>query len=322
LKSFYFGNGNPGLKKQLAMKIDEIDPRAVGRILIGHPEGREPLYVRVGRYGPFIEQGERKASLPEDLAPDELTLAKAEELLARATQAEEPLGICPTTHKPVYLKIGRFGPYVQRGTAEDDEKPQNASLLKGMRPEDVTLEVALRLLSLPRELGTHPETSEPVVAHNGRFGPYIKSGSETRSLPADVSPLDVTLEQALELLKQPKQVRRGFGAPKEPLKVLGESPITKEPVQLREGRYGLYVADGVTNASLPKGMTPDELTLPAALDLLAARAALGPPKKGRRKAVKKPSGAKAAAKKGAAKPAKKKAAKKRAPRATANAAET
>lgn len=314
LRTFYFGNGSPGLKQQLAAKIDEIDPRAVGRIRIGQRDGQEPIFVRVGRYGPFIEQGERKASLPEDLAPDEVNIAKAEEMLAQASQAEEPLGICPDTHKPVYLKVGRFGPYVQRGTADDEEKPQNASLLKGMRPEDVTLEVALRLLSLPRELGAHPDTGEPVVAHNGRFGPYVKSGSETRSLPSDVSPLAVTLEQAIELLKQPKQVRRGFGMAKEPLKVLGDSPVTGQPIHLREGRYGLYVADGATNASLPKGMSPDEITPAAALDLLAARAALGPPKKGRRRAVKKAAVTKSVVKKSAAKPAKKKAAKKRAPK--------
>ncbi len=126
-------------------------------------------------------------------------------MLAQAAQSEEPLGHCPETGKPVYLKVGRFGPYVQRGTQEDEEKPKNASLLKGMRPEDVTLEVALQLLSLPREAGHRtPKTALPIVAHNGRFGPYVKCGEETRSLPAELSPIDVTLEQALELLAQPK----------------------------------------------------------------------------------------------------------------------
>jgi DNA topoisomerase-1 len=148
-----------------------------------------------------------------------------------------------------------------------------------MKPEDVTLEVALRLLSLPKELGPHPENGNPIVAYNGRFGPYIKCGEETRSLPAGLSPIDVTMEQALELLAQPKAMRRGFGAPKEPLKVFDESPVTKQKIQLLEGRYGLYLNDGETNASLPKGLTADALTKEQALELLAARAALGPSKK-------------------------------------------
>lgn len=318
LKSFYFGNGAPGLKKQLANKVDEIDVRDVSRIAIGTPASGphlEPIVVRVGRYGPFIQQGERRASLPDDLPPDELKIEKALELLDRASQAEEPLGYCPTTGKPVYLKVGRFGPYVQRGSADDEEKPQNASLLKGMRPEDINLELALKLLSLPRELGQHPTLNEPVVAYNGRFGPYIKCGSETRSLPAALSPLDVTFEQALELLAQPKAMRRGFGAPREPLRVLGESPVTKQPVQVLSGRYGPYVADSVTNASLPKDVGIEEVTLEQALALLAARAAAGPPKKGRRKAAKKPAAPKKAAKTAAKKaeaPVKKKAAAKKA----------
>jgi DNA topoisomerase-1 len=310
LTKFYFGKEQPGLKQELANKVDEIDVRHVSRIPIGTPddgEHREPIFVRVGRYGPFLEQGDRRASIPDDLPPDEMKLDKALDLLDRATQAEEPLGHCPTTGRPVYLKVGRFGPYVQMGAAEDLEKPQNASLLKGMKPEDVNLELALKLLSLPRELGGNAE-SEKVVAHNGRFGPYIKCGAETRSLPADLSPLDVTLEQALHLLSQPKAARRGFGAPREPLRVLGESPVTKGPVQIFTGRYGPYAADGQSNASLPKDVSVEEVTLEQALMLLAARAAAGPPKKGRRKAAKGKSAApkKAPAKKAAKKPSKKK----------------
>ena len=152
----------------------------------------------------------------------------------------------------MYLKTGRFGPYVQLGNPDEEEKPKNASLLKGMTPDQITVETALSLLSLPRELGVHPQTGEKITAYNGRFGPYVKSGEETRSLPADMSPLTVTFEQAIELLAQPKKQRRGFGAPKEPLKVLGTSPVTKQEVKLLEGRYGPYVTDGVTNASLPK----------------------------------------------------------------------
>jgi DNA topoisomerase I len=279
LRTFYFGNGQPGLKQRLDKKTDEIDARDVSRVLLSHPKGEEPIFVRVGRYGPFIEQGESRASLPEGLAPEELTLEKCRELFSHASQAEEPLGVCPETGKPVFLKVGRFGPYVQRGTPDDEEKPQNASLLKGMTPENVDLETALKLLTLPRKLGTHPENGETVTAFNGRFGPYIKCGEETRSLPAGLSPIDVTFEQALELLKQPKAQRRGFGAKQEPLKVFEASPVTKQPVQLLNGRYGMYVTDGVTNASAPKNTTPEEITLELALRLLAERAAAGPSKK-------------------------------------------
>ncbi|MBI3837481.1 MAG: type I DNA topoisomerase [Planctomycetia bacterium] len=316
LRGFYFGNGKPGLKRLLENKSSEIDARDIGRILIGKPDGGEPIFVRVGRYGPFIEQGERRASLREDMAPDELGVEQALELLAQSQQSEEPLGRCPETGKPVFLKIGRFGPYVQRGTPEDEEKPKNSSLLKGMKPEDVTLDVALKLLSLPRELGVHPQSGLPVVAYNGRFGPYVKCGEETRSLPAGLSPIESTLQQALDLLAQPKVMRRGFGVPKEPLKVFEGSSVTGQKIQLLEGRYGLYLNDGVTNASLPKGLAPDSLSREQAMELLAARAALGPPKK---KAARRKGPARVAAKKATApvngqaeKPAKK-ATKKKAP---------
>jgi len=246
------------------------------------------------------------------MPPDELTVAAALEILSQAAQSEEPLGHDADTGKPVFLKVGRFGPYVQRGMQEDLEKPKNASLLKGMKPEDVTMEVALKLLSLPRDLGPHPENGNPVVAFNGRFGPYVKCGEETRSLPAGLSPIDVTMEQALELLAQPKAMRRGFGAPKEPLKVFDESPVTKQKIQLLEGRYGLYLNDGETNASLPKGLAADALTKEEALELLAARAALGPPKKKakRKSATKAPAKKKVAVSGNGEAPAKKPAKKK------------
>ncbi|MBX7166909.1 MAG: type I DNA topoisomerase [Pirellulales bacterium] len=283
LRRFYYGNGQPGLKTQLEKKVDTIDARHVNRIPIARipgvdgPEGE--IVVRVGRFGPFLEQGERRASLPEGTAPDEVNLDSALKLLSQAAAAEEPLGFCPETGKPVFLKTGRFGPYVQRGTTEDEEKPKNASLLRGMQPQDVTLEMALRLLSLPRTLGVHPTTGEAIVASNGRFGPYVKCGNETRSLPESISILDVTEQQALELLAQPKAARRGFGQV-QVVRMLEESPVTKQPVQVLNGRYGLYVSDGTTNASLPKEQKAEDLTLAAALELLAARAAMGPPKKG------------------------------------------
>ena len=287
LQNFYFGN-EPGLKAKLAAKTEEIDPRVMSRFPVGTPtegEHREEIVLRVGKFGPFVEQGERKASLPEGMAPDELTLERAVELLEQGARDDEPLGVCPDTHKPVFLKVGRFGPYVQRGTPEDDEKPKNASLLKGMTPDDITLEVALKLLTLPRTLGGHPELKAPVVSQNGRFGPYISCGKETRSLPADLSPIEVTFEKALELLAQPKT--RGRGAAKEPLKVFEASPVTEEPIKLLEGRYGPYVTDGETNASLPKGTTPEELTFDQAVVLLAERAAKGGTKKKKKKSAKK-----------------------------------
>jgi DNA topoisomerase-1 len=297
LKSFYFGNGRPGLKPQLEHKGDEIDARSISRIEIGTPEGGEPVYVRVGRYSPFVEQGERTASLPDETPPDEVTLESALKLLDQAAQGDEPLGTCPDTGKPVYLKVGRFGPYVQRGTPEDEEKPQNASLLKGMNPSDIDLATALKLLTLPRNLGVNPQNNEAITAFNGRFGPYVKCGEETRSLPADISPIDVTLEQALHLLSQPKQHGRGrTTAKREPLKVFDESPVTKQKIQLLDGRYGPYVTDGETNASLPKGTPPEELKFEEALDLLAARAAAGPPKKkAKKKAAKAADGPKKSA---------------------------
>ncbi|MEQ8835711.1 MAG: topoisomerase C-terminal repeat-containing protein [Lacipirellulaceae bacterium] len=307
LEKFYFGNGKPGLKKQLENKIDEIDPAAISRIYIGKPDDGEEIFVRVGRYSPYIEQGDRTASLVEDTCPDEVTVEMALQLLEQAQLADEPLGVCPETKKPVYLKTGRFGPYIQRGHPDDEEKPQNASLLKGMEPANIDFETALKLLTLPRELGVHkemppvkdkegeekpdPRTGEMIVAHNGRYGPYIKCGTETRSLPEDISPLDVTFEKAVELLAQPKTRGRG-AAKKPPLRVYEKpSPVTEKPVQILDGRFGPYITDGTTNISLRKGMTPEEITFDAALDMLAEKAAKGPvkKKKAKKKAAKKKS---------------------------------
>jgi DNA topoisomerase-1 len=320
LRRFYFGNGRPGLKTQLEHKIEEIDARQVCSISLGRPsEGphQEEVFVRVGRYGPYIEQGSRRASIPEGAAPDELTLSGCLEMFDRAAQAEEPLGVCPDTHKPVFVKVGRFGPYVQRGTPHDEEKPKNASLLPGMQVSEVDLSTALALLSLPRDLGPHPQTGQPVVAFNGRFGPYVKCGEETRSLPAGASPIAVTLDEAVALLAQPKM--RGRGAVKRtPLKVFDPSPVTSQAIHLLSGRYGPYVTDGQTNASLPRGTAPEGLTFDEALTLLAERAAAGPSQRGaarRAKAASRNAPKKKAAKKKAAK--KKAADKKLTPKKTA-----
>ncbi len=310
LRDFFMGDEEPGLKQRIAEKIKEVDARDVSRFSLGHPDSgdnREDVVLRVGKFGPFLEQGERRASVPQELPPDELTLDRAIELLDAGQREETPLGYCPETRRPVYLKTGRFGPYVQLAASGDDEKPKNASLMKGMQAEDLDLETALKLLSLPRTVGEHPESKEPIVAHNGRFGPFVKCGSETRTLPADVSPLDVTLEQALALLAQPKARGRRSATPKEPLKVFDNSPVTGEPVRLLDGRYGPYVTDGTTNASLRKDDVVEELTFEKALDLLAERAAKGPTKRRKKKAAKK----KTTKKKAAKKKTKKKAAEKK-----------
>ncbi len=301
LKQFYFGDVT-GLKPLLKSKIEEIDPRASSRFTLGTPEQgdfREEVFVRVGRYGPFSEQGERTASIPEELPPDEINLEKALVMLEESAKGDEPLGHCPTTGKPVYIKSGRFGPYIQLGHPEDEDKPKNAGLLKGMSVEDVTLELALQLLSLPRDLGEHPESKDPIMAANGPYGPYVKCGKETRSLTAEMSPLNVTLEQAIELLSKPKTGGRGR-AKKEPLKTFDVSPVTGNAVELLDGSYGPYVTDGETNASLPRDAKVEELTFEAALDLLAIRAATGGSKK-KKKTSKKTTTKKSPAKKAATK---------------------
>ncbi|MCS7303609.1 MAG: type I DNA topoisomerase [Thermoguttaceae bacterium] len=274
LRRFYFGGHHPGLKPQIEQKAAEIDPRDVGRIYIGQAPGPDngPIYVRVGRYGPFLEHGNRRASVPEKMAPDELTVAVAMQLLEQSQNGGQLLGTCPQTGKPVYLKTGRFGPYIQRGT-DEDPSVQKTSLLRSMKPGEVTLELALQLLNLPRQLGLHPDTGQPVIVQSGRFGPFVKCGDQTRSLPEHLSPLQITLQEALELLAQPKSSRRQTPLSKEPLKVFDVSPVTGQPVVLMVGRYGPYVTDGQTNASLPRDMSPEELTFQQALELLAHRAA-------------------------------------------------
>ena len=269
--------------------------------------------MRVGKYGPYLEQGERRIGVPDAMAPEDLTLEKALELLEQGQQDDVPLGHCPDTGKPIYVRVGRFGTYIQLGESADPDR-KNASLLKGMEPSELTLDLALRLLALPRTLGTHPESSEPIVASNGRYGPYIKCGSETRSLPADVSPLDVTLAQALELLAQPKQRGRGRATAQKPIREFPVSPVTEKPVKLLDGRYGPYVTDGTTNASLPKDADPEQVTFELALQLLADRAARAPSKR-TRKATKK-SATKKTVKKGTTKKTKKTATKKTATKKT------
>ncbi|MFO0924450.1 MAG: type I DNA topoisomerase [Pirellulales bacterium] len=300
LKNFYLGSDSGesrGLKPLLDTKTTEIDPRTACQYAIGvstDPNFPGEIHVRVGKFGPFLEHGERRASIPDSMAPDELTIDKALELLSKQAAGDEPLGADPTTGKPIFVKQGRFGPYVQLG-ANDDEEKKLASLLKGMDPASIDIDTALQLLSLPRELGVHPESSEPIIATNGRYGPYVKCGSESRSLPENLGLLTITLDEALQLLAQPKTGRgRAAATPKAPLQTFAESPVTGKPIQLLDGRYGPYVTDGETNASIPKGTEAAGVTFELAIQWLAERAAAGGSKK--KKGAKKASTKKAAKK--------------------------
>ena len=305
LGRFYHGNGQPGLKAKLEEVEAKIDARQVCGIPLGEKDGKV-VEVRVGRYGPFLSWGEQRASLPEDLAPDEMGLEQALVLLEKAARGPRVLGEHPEEKKPIYAKVGRFGPYVQLGDVEESkkgkaqkgktksaksktQKPKMASLLAGMDPETVSLEVAVGLLSLPRKIGVHPTNNEEVFATNGRYGPYVYAGKETRSLTADLSPLKVTLDEALALLNKPKE--RGPGGvrkKREALKTLGKHPGNGEEVKILDGRFGPYVTDGSVNASLQRGTSIEEVTLDMAVEMLREKEAAGPrKKKSKRKAKKK-----------------------------------
>ena len=317
LRAFYFGGENlpKGLKDLVTEGEATIDPREVCGISLGVDAQGRKVEIRIGRWGPFLSNGETRASLPDGVAFDELTVEKAESLLVEAAKGPASLGVDPTTSEPIYLKKGRFGPYVQRGDmVEGGEKPKMASLLPGMQPDSVTLEISLMLLSLPRTVGKNPENEADITIQNGRFGPYIKCGTESRTIPADESPFSVNLERAIELLKQPRTRGRASNQPKT-LKDLGKHPRSGESVTIKSGRYGPYVTDGTTNASLPQGAEPEALTMEQAVELMDARVAKGP-SKGRRRAAK-PKAAKAAAPKKAKAAPKKKASKKATPDAAA-----
>jgi DNA topoisomerase-1 len=284
LRAFYFGDEEAlkGLKDLVEQGEEKIDPREVCGIRLGKDTQGRDVEVRIGRYGPFLSNGETRASIPDTAAFDELTTERAEALLAEAAKGPESLGKDPATDLPVYVKKGRFGPYVQLGDmVEGGEKPKMASLLPGMASESVTLDVALQLLQFPKQLGINPENSTEVLVANGRFGPYVKCGSESRSIPADESPLTLTFERALELLKTPRTRGRASSQPKT-LKEVGKHPDSQAAIQLKSGRYGPYVTDGTTNASLPQGADPEALTLDEAVALLRARAEKGPTTKTRR----------------------------------------
>ena len=329
--------------KGLVDNLGEIDARAVNSIEIG-----EGITLRVGRYGPYLEDGEgKRANVPADVAPDELTVDKARELFARAADDGRELGVDPVSGHVIIAKDGRYGPYVTEvlpdpeevaGTAAADSaaadgqsatkpartatstktrrtakaakpKPRTASLLRSMDLSTVTLEQALDLLSLPRVVGQDPESGADITAQNGRYGPYLKKGTDSRSLETEEQIFTVTLEQALEIFAQPKR-RRGQAAARGPLRELGEDPATGKPVVIKDGRFGPYFTDGETNVTLRRGDDPATVTPERAFELLAEKRAKGPAKKRttRKTTAKKTAAKKTTAKKAAAKTATSKAA--------------
>jgi DNA topoisomerase-1 len=299
LKEFYFGDAKDFAG--LASLLDQdIDARDIATTVLGKNKKGEYVVLRIGRYGPFVEIDENlRASVPDDVAPDELNLEKALELLEHAKKADEPLGNDPATGLPVFLKTGRYGPYLMLGEQEPKEKttkkkaatkttkkekkatkekaakkpkkkkPKMKPLLKGMKPEDVTFDIAVKILEHPKKVGVSPINGEDIIADLGRFGPYIKAGTETRSIPKDMDILTLTEEQAIELLKREKKAR--FGRAKKVLKDLGEDKKSKKKIQILDGRYGPYVSDGKLNASLPKDTDPKTMKLEDALELLAKK---------------------------------------------------
>ena len=278
LTRFYRGDGgDPGLQQLVTDHLGDIDARAVNSISLPGTD----IVVRVGRYGPYLERGEDRASLPDEIVPDELTPERAEELLSQSS-SERTLGEDPDTGRPIVVRTGRYGPYVTEELPdESDEKPRTASLFASMEPETVGLEDALRLLSLPRAIGVDPADGEEIVAMNGRYGPFIKKGSESRSLDAEEQLFTLTVDEALTLLAQPKQ--RGRRAAAAPLRELGADPSSGKPLVVKDGRFGPYVTDGETNASLRTGDRVEALTLERAVELLADRRSRGPAKRRQRK---------------------------------------
>ena len=310
LERFYFGDDAPtatfaaGLKA-LVGDLGDIDARGINSVDIG-----DGITLRVGRYGPYLEvpgaEGEdpKRASVPDDVAPDELTVEKARELLETQAEGDRELGTHPETGRALVARNGRFGPYVTEVLSEAEAdappksrvKPMTGSLFKSMNLETVTLDDALRLLSLPRVVGSDPDGGEEITALNGRYGPYLKKGTDSRSLESEDQIFDITLDEALAIYAQPKRGRGRTAAP--PLRELGDDPASGKPVVVKEGRFGAYVTDGETNATLRQDDPVESITLERAAELLADKRARGPAKKATRKkaAKKRPAAKKTTAK--------------------------
>jgi DNA topoisomerase-1 len=290
LARFYFGGGDLEGLKTLVSELGEIDARELSTF-----ELAEGIVVRVGRYGPYVEDKEgNRANIPEDLPPDELTVEAAKELLANPAGAEHVLGVDPVSGRTIVAKNGRFGPYVTEVLPDDapkSAKPRTSSLLKSMSLETVGLDDALQLLTLPRLVGLDPVSGDEITAQNGRYGPYLKKGTDSRSLTSEDELFSVTLDQALAIYAEPKS--RGGRSATAPLRELGADPVTGKQVVIKDGRFGPYVTDGDHNATLRRDDVVETMSLERASELLADKRAKGPAKKG---------------------PAKKRATKKRAPK--------
>jgi DNA topoisomerase-1 len=281
LTRFYFGADSGkeggiaragGLKKLVEQRLEDIDAREVNSIPIGTASDGAPIVVRVGRFGPYVQHGDERASLADDLPPDELSVQRAEELLS-APSGDRDLGLDPVSGHPVVAKVGRYGPYVSTAPP-DGEKPRTSSLFSTMSLETVTLDDALRLLTLPRVLGADPAGAE-VSAQSGRYGPYVRRGTDSRSLDSEEQLFTVTLEEALARLAQPR-TRGRAGAAGTSLAELGPDPATGRPMLVKDGRFGPYVTDGEINASLRRGDVVESLTAERGAELLADRRAKGP----------------------------------------------
>ena len=298
LNQFYFGGGEGselGLQ-DLVANLGEIDAREVNSIEIG-----DGITLRVGRYGPYLEAppadggtDPQRASVPEELAPDELTVAKARELFATQPEGDQLLGTDPAAGTQIVARTGRYGPYVTELLPEPEldpslsaaarkkalaavPKPRTASLFADMSLGTVTLQDALRLLSLPRVVGVDPESGAQITAQNGRYGPYLKKGTDSRTLASEDQLFTVTLEEALAIYAQPKRGRGQVATP--PLRELGTDPTSGKPIVVKDGRFGPYVTDGVTNRTLPRDTTPESITPEQAVELLAEKRAAAPAKK-------------------------------------------
>ena len=278
LERFYFGDAEdeqlPGLKRLVTENLDEIDAASINSFRIGlDPDGVE-IVAKPGKYGPYVKRGEDTASVPDDMAPDELTVAEALRLLAQP-KSDTPIG--EIDGFPVFAKNGRYGPYVQWGAPDNLppglEKPKMASLFKTMSLERVTVSDASDLLKLPRTVGIDPADGVEIVANNGRYGPYVQKGKDYRNIASEEQLLEITLPQALEIFSMPKVFKRGGQslAAKGPLREFGNDPVSGKPVVAKDGKFGVYVTDGETNASLSKGDRLEAMPNERAYELLAMR---------------------------------------------------